>query len=50
MHEVEHCMIRMCGMRLVNRVLTEVLCDSVGVGVKIEDMVIQTHLQWLVMS
>ena len=33
----------MCGMRLVNRVLTDVLQDRVGVTVKVEDMIIQSH-------
>ena len=35
----------MCEVRLVDRVLTEVLHDKVGVVVKIED-IIQTRLQW----
>ena len=39
-------MIRMCGVKLVDRVSTEVLCDRVGVVVKIEDMIIQSHLHW----
>ena len=44
---VAHRMIRMmCGMRLVERVLTDVLRDKVSVVVKIEDMMIQTHLRW----
>ena len=42
---VEHCMIRMCGKRLVDRVLIDILCDSVGVVVEIED-IIQSRLQW----
>ena len=38
-------MIRMmCEVRLVDRVLTHVLGDRVGVFVKIEDMIIQSHL------
>ena len=41
---VERCMIRMCGVRLVNRVSTNVLHDRVGVVVKIED-IIQSRLQ-----
>ena len=41
---VERCMIRMCGVRLVNRVSTNVLHDRVGVAVKIED-IIQSRLQ-----
>ena len=31
-------------MRLVDRVSTDVLCDRVGVAVKIEDMIIQSGL------
>ena len=38
-------MIR-CGVRLVGRVLTDVLRDRVGVAVKIEDMIIQSRLRW----
>ena len=39
-------MIRvMCGVRLVDMVLVEVLRDRVGVVVKTEDMIIQSHLQ-----
>ena len=42
---VEHCMIRMMyEVRLVDRVLTRVFGDRVGVFVKIEDMIIQSHL------
>ena len=36
----------MCGVRLVDRVSTDVLSDRVGVVVKIEDMVIQSRLRW----
>ena len=36
----------MCGMRLVDRVLTDVLCDMVDVVVKIEDVIIQSLLRW----
>ena len=44
---VEHRMIgMMCGVRLVDRVSTDVLCDRMGVVVKIEDMIIQSQLQW----
>ena len=45
---VEHCiMIRMmCGVRMVDRVLTDVLSDRVRVVVKMEDMIIQSCLQW----
>ena len=40
-------MIRMmCGMRLVDRVSTDVLRDRVDIVVKIEDMVIQGRLRW----
>ena len=40
-------MIRMmCGVRLVEEVLIDVLCDRVGVVIKIEDMIIQNHLRW----
>ena len=43
---VERRMIRMtCGVRLVDRVSTNVLRDRVGVVVKIED-IIQNRLQW----
>ena len=42
---VEHRMIRMCGMRLVDRVSTDVLHDRVGVAVKTEDIIIQSRLQ-----
>ena len=42
----EHCMVRMlCVVRLVDRVLTDVLRDTVGVVVKIED-IIQSRLLW----
>ena len=41
-----HHMIRMiCGMRLVNRVFTD-LQDRVGVAVKIEDMIILSCIWW----
>ena len=33
---------------LVDTVSTDVLCDRVGVAVKIEDMIIQNHLWWYV--
>ena len=40
-------MIRMfCGVRLLDRVLTDVLRDSVGVTVKMEDLIIERHLRW----
>ena len=40
-------MIRMmCGVRLVDRVSTDVLQDRVGVVVTIEDFIIQRRLQW----
>ena len=39
--EVKHGIISMmCGVRLVDRVLTDVLCGRVGVVVKIKDMII----------
>ena len=44
---LEHHMIRMmCGVKLVDRVSTDVLRDRVGVVVKIGDMIIQSCLQW----
>ena len=47
LHEVECHMIGiMCGVRLVDRVSTDVLCDTVGVVVKIENMIIQSRLRW----
>ena len=47
LHGVESRTIRMmCGVRLVDRVSTDVLLDRMGVAVKIEDMVIQSRLQW----
>ena len=40
-------MIRMmCGVRLVDRVSTDVLRDRVSVVVKIEDMITQSCLRW----
>ena len=39
-------MIRMmCGVRL-DRISIDVLCDRVGVVVKMEEMIIQSHLHW----
>ena len=35
-----------CGASLVDRVSTDVVWDRVGVGVKIEGMIIQTRLLW----
>ena len=35
----------MCGVRLVDRVPTDILCNRLGVVVKIED-IIQNHLWW----
>ena len=35
-----------CGVRLVDRVSTDVLCDRVSVDVKIENMIIQSLLRW----
>ena len=47
LHGVEHCMIRMmCGVRLVDRVSTDVLRDKVGVVVTIKDSIIQRCLRW----
>ena len=47
LHEVERRMIRtMCGVRLLDRVSTDVLRDRVGVVVKIEDMISQSRLRW----
>ena len=44
---VEHHMIRMmCGVRLVDRVSTDVLRDKVGVVVTIKDSIIQISLRW----
>ena len=44
---VERRMIRMmCVVRLVDRMLTDVLRDRVGVVVKIKDLIIQSCLQW----
>ena len=44
---LERRMIRMmCGVRLAARMSTDVLLDRVGVVVKIEDMIIQSPLQW----
>ena len=39
-------MIKMCGVRLVDRVSTDVLRDKVGIAVKIEDMITESHLRW----
>ena len=36
----------MCGVRLIEQVSTDLLCDRVGVVVKIEGMTIQSHLWW----
>ena len=44
---VEHCMIRMmCGVRLVDRVSTDVLRDKMGVVVTIKDSINQRRLRW----
>ena len=43
---VEHHTIRMCGVRLVDRVLIDLVCDRVGVVAMIEDMILQSCLQW----
>ena len=43
---MKHCMIRMmCGVKLVDRVLTDVLCERVSVVMKKEDTIIQSCLQ-----
>ena len=40
-------MIRMmCGVKLVDRVSTDILRDMVGAVVKIEDMIIQSRFRW----
>ena len=45
LHGVEHHIIRMvCGVKLVDKVLTDIICDRVGFYVKIENMIIQSHL------
>ena len=44
LHGVEDCMIRMCRVRLIDRVST-VLDDKMGVLVKIEDAIFQIRLQ-----
>ena len=47
LHGVECRMITMiCGVRLVDRVLNDILWDRVDVAVKIEDTIIQSCLQW----
>ena len=47
LREVERRMIRMmCGVRLFDMVLTDVLRERVEVVVKIEDMTIQSRLRW----
>ena len=44
---VERRMIRMiCGVRLIDRVSTDVLRDRVGVVMKIADLIIQSRLRW----
>ena len=35
-----------CGVRLFDRVSTDVLRDRVGVAVKIEDLIIQSRPRW----
>ena len=48
---MEHYMIRMmCEVRLVDRVLTGCFWDRVGVAVKIEGMIIQSHCGSIVSS
>ena len=47
LRQVKRQMIRMmCAVRLVDRLSTDVPQDRVGVAVKIEDMIMQTCLQW----
>ena len=47
LHGVERHMIRMmCGVRLVDRVSTDVLQDKVGVVVTIKDLIIKRRLRW----
>ena len=46
LHGVEHCMIRLCRERLVDRVSTVVLQVRIGVAVKIKDMIIQSCMWW----
>ena len=43
---VERRMIRMCGVRLVDRVSNDVLRDRLGIVVKIEELIIQSRLRW----
>ena len=47
LHGVERRMIRMmCRVRLVGKLLIDVLCDRVGVVMNTEDMIIQSRLRW----
>ena len=47
LHGVERRMIRMmCGVRLVGKLLIDVLCDRVGVIMNTEDTIIQSRLRW----
>ena len=46
LHGVEHRMMKICRVRLVDKVLTDVLRDRVSVVVKTGDMIIQSCLQW----
>ena len=47
LHGVERRMIRMmCGVRLVGKLLIDVLCDRVGVIMNTEDTMIQSRLRW----
>ena len=39
--EVEHHMNSICGVRMIDRVLTDVLWNRVGLVVKIEDMIFE---------
>ena len=47
---VERRIIRMCGVRLVDRVSTDALRDRMGAVVKIEDIIIQAVCNGMVMS
>ena len=39
-----------CGVRVIDRVLIDVLRDRIGVFLKIEDMIIQSCLRGIIMS
>ena len=50
LREVERRIIRMCGVRLVDRVSTDALRDRMGAVVKIENIIIQAVCDGMVMS